>query len=275
MAGLDKPSMPFSGEARVDPDNHPLNSSQSRHNTTLQMRSFLEQSRLDDSSFLSDVRLTGYNDQHSNGGKIGAGFSRSNRSVDPTLSGSPDKQLPRQNGGSSKFDELYRKALEDTENSISATLPSMMVNAAAEGRRSGAPSEKSSRSESDRVASLNVANSDRSRVVNGKSDHSDRLAQNASNGGPPQPKPRAFQADMNRSTDSERSKVSLQSIESDRSNRSGLHSAADGSGLARRAGSEHSNRYQDNDFVDEGSDEYTTDDDGEEIEEIDVGVNSR
>lgn len=264
MAGLDKPPMPFSGES---PAEHPLHSSQSRHNTTLQMRSFLEQSRLDDSSFMSDARLTGYNGQHSNGAKTGPGYSRSNRSVDPTLSGSPDKQMQRQNGGGSKFDELYRKALEDTENSLTATLPSMMINAAAEGRHSGAPSEKSSRSESERVASLNVANSDRSRVVSGKSDPSDRSAQNVSVGGPPQPKPRAFQADMNRSTDSERSKVSLQSIESDRSNRSGLHSAADGSGLGRHAG------YQDNDFVDEGSDDYTTDDD--EIEEIDIGTSSR
>jgi len=262
MAGLDKPSMSLVGRPS-DPDNHPLSNSQSRHNTTLQMRSFLEQSRLDDSAIMSDIRASGYSSQQPPAAAFGSShINHANRSTDPTSTVSPDKSSSRDTRRGSRFDELYRKALEDTENILAATLPSSGT--AVVGRHSGVQSEKSSRSESERVVSMNVANSDRSRVVSGKSDPSS---------GRPQAQPRTFHTDLNRSTDSERSQISLRSGDSDRIlNQSDLRSV-NKNGSRRVNGSDRSNDYVENNSVDERSDEYTTDND--KIEELDLGASSR
>ena len=119
MAGLDKPIAPFSA---ADASDHPLNTSESRHNTTLQMKSFLEQSRFDESSFLSDSKIScagparsRYHDDinHSDRTYVASDSSRLRGDV------SSAQIAPRRGG--MNFDELYQKALEDTENVLSSS----------------------------------------------------------------------------------------------------------------------------------------------------------
>lgn len=120
MAGLDQASMPFQNDSAK-----PLEKDRSRLDTTRQMRSFLEQSRLDASelSFMSDAQPLGQD----------ASYCRSsifrNRSPDSfhgvvpysksSLNFSSHNKPLFEDGKSrkttSKFDELYQKALKNTE----------------------------------------------------------------------------------------------------------------------------------------------------------------
>ena len=106
MAGLDKTSMPFSAKP---PDEY-ING-QSRLSTTQQMRSILENSRLDESVLSAD-----YQPAHS-GRRAGSAVKLS---TDPTLQYTHDQPTINRNGlPGSKFDELYRQALRNTESILS------------------------------------------------------------------------------------------------------------------------------------------------------------
>src|SRR5688572_16819911 len=120
MAGLDQASMPFQNDSA-----RPLEKDGARLDTTRQMRSFLEQSHLDASelSFMSDAQPL---DQDSSNCRSSIFRNRSSNSFHGVVPhsksslnfSSHNKPMfedgkPRKT--TSKFDELYQKALRNTE----------------------------------------------------------------------------------------------------------------------------------------------------------------
>ena len=109
LAGLDKSGLPFSSKPPRASDEY-ING-QSRLDTTQQMRTILENSRLDESVLSVDLRPA-YNGQRAG--------SSVKLSADPTQQYSYDKPLVSRNGlPGSKFDELYQQALRNTESILS------------------------------------------------------------------------------------------------------------------------------------------------------------
>jgi len=105
LAGLDKTSMPFSAK----PQDEYING-QSRLHTTQQMRTILENSRLDESVLSADLQPV-YNGRRGSGAKL---------SADPTQQCGYDQPSISRNGlPGSKFDELYQQALRNTESILS------------------------------------------------------------------------------------------------------------------------------------------------------------
>lgn len=121
MAGLDQASMPFQKDSAG-----PLERDGSRLDTTRQMKSFLEQSRLDASelSFVSDAQLLDKDSSYCRSSLFRNRSSDSFHGVVPYSKSSlnfsshnkpmfEDGKQPRST--TSKFDELYQKALRNTE----------------------------------------------------------------------------------------------------------------------------------------------------------------
>lgn len=120
MAGLDQASMPFQTDSA-----RPLEKDRPRLDTTRQMRSFLEQSRLDASelSFMSDAQPLDQDSSYCRSSIFRNRSSDAFHGVVPNSKSSlnfsshnnPLFEDGKSRKTTSKFDELYQKALKNTE----------------------------------------------------------------------------------------------------------------------------------------------------------------
>lgn len=120
MAGLDQATMPFQNDSA-----RPLEKDRSRLDTTRQMRSFLEQSQLDGNelSFMSDAqpldqdssycRSSIFRNRPSDSFHGAVQYSKS--SLNFNSHNKPLSEDGKSRKTTSKFDELYQKALRNTE----------------------------------------------------------------------------------------------------------------------------------------------------------------